>query len=109
MNSPTLSVQALVQLERDFDRIQQSITVTNDLRQVRAFAMIAKHSIEGDPLTAQDLCHYLGFASQTAHNMVKHFVAEGLLTQQRDDHDARAKHLMLTDEGTAALRRLIGV
>lgn len=103
-----VDVQRLARIEQDFERILTALGKGHDLttKQVRAFAMIGKASLEGDPFTAQDLKRHLGLASQTASNTVARFVELGYLTQKRCDHDARIKHLVLTEAGTDALRRM---
>lgn len=107
MNSP-INLKSLARIEQDFERILKSLGAGHDLttRQVRALLMIGKASVEGDPLTAQDLRRYLGFASQTVSNTVHRFVELGYLEQRRSEHDARVKHLVLTPQGTEALRRM---
>lgn len=109
MSSP-IDLAVLARLGRDFERIRASIGASHDLttRQAQAFCMIGKASLEGEPLTAQDLIRLLGLASQSAHNTIRHFVRAGYVMQRRSDSDARVKHLVLTEQGTSALRRMIG-
>lgn len=107
MNSP-INLQALSRMERDFERILRSLRTRRDLttKQLRALCIVGKASIEGDPLATQDLCRLLGLPVQTAHNTIQRFIELGYLEQRRADDDARVKHLVLTEEGIEALRRL---
>jgi DNA-binding MarR family transcriptional regulator len=107
MTAP-INWKSLARLDADFERILRALHASHDLttRQVRALLMIGKASSEGEPLTCNDLKRYLGLASQTASNTVHRFVELGYLRQERCESDARVKHLVLTDEGKEALRRM---
>lgn len=107
MNSP-IDLKSLARMERDFERILQSLGAGRDLttRQLRVLCLIGKASVEGEPIAAQDLCRYLGLSVQTVASTVQRFVELGYLAKRRSDHDARLKHLVLTEQGTDALRRL---
>ena len=110
MNSPTrpVDLEALARLDEDVERIQRSLRATNDMRAARAFLLLGKASLENEPLTTQDLARLLGLAAQTAHNTVQQFVEEGLVIKRRYDHDARVKHLVLTEKGLSTLKELVG-
>lgn len=96
-------MKRLTSLDCVLEQLQRALGVTPsaDLstRQVRAFLMICKASIEGDPLTTEDLRRLLNLASQTAHNTVTYFVDRELITRDIATFDGRAKHLQLTDKG----------
>jgi DNA-binding MarR family transcriptional regulator len=70
--------------------------------------MLAKASMEGDPLTTEDLRRYLNLSSQTAHNTVTYFVEHGFITRETATFDGRAKHLQLTNAGRSIADLLIG-
>ena len=110
MNSPkrAVNLQALARLDQDVERIQRSLRATHDMRAARAFLLLGKASIEGEPLTTQDLARLLDLAAQTAHNTVRGFVAEGIVAKLRYAQDARVWHLVLTEKGLNVLTELIG-
>lgn len=99
----------LAALESALEQVQLALTKPNsDLttRQIRAFLMLAKASLEGDPLTTEDLRRFLNLSSQTAHKTVSYFVELGLVERQRVWFDQRAKHLALTQAGRAVAESL---
>lgn len=103
-------MRKLAALESTLERIQRALNKTSDLttRQIRAFLMVAKASLEGDPLTTEDLRRYLNLSSQTAHNTVTYFVDHGFIKREIATFDGRAKHLHLTDSGRTIAEFLIG-
>lgn len=70
--------------------------------------MIAKASIEGDPLNTEDLRRFLNLSSQTAHNTIAQFVENGFIERVTAPLDARAKHLQLTAAGKSIAEFLVG-
>lgn len=105
---PEMRLRRLASLERALEQLQQALNVKTDLstKQVRAFLMISKASIEGDPLTTEDLRRFLNLSSQTAHNTICLFVAQDLVVRQAAVFDGRAKHLQLTDAGRSVAHRM---
>lgn len=102
----------LSELESAIERVQRALSTQQscDLssRQLRAFLMIAKASIEEDPLTTEDLRRYLNLSSQTAHNTVTYFVHHGFVKREVATFDGRAKHLHLTAAGKTIAMFLMG-
>lgn len=94
--------RAISEIESRLERLQSAFgNKHNDVtvRQLRAFLMIAKASIENEPLTTEDIRRLLNLSSQAAHKMVSQFVDTGFITKHVDLNDGRAKSLVLTDAG----------
>lgn len=102
-------MRKLAALESTLERVQRALSSADlTTRQVRAFLMLAKASIEGDPLTTEDLRRYLNLSSQTAHKTITYFVEHGFITRETATFDGRAKHLQLTDAGRSIADFLVG-
>ncbi|WP_172253134.1 MarR family winged helix-turn-helix transcriptional regulator [Saccharibacillus deserti] len=54
---------------------------------------------QGDGITQMQLCGHLKCEPPTITNMVKSLEQNGFITRKRDEHDARAMRIFLTDEG----------
>ena len=102
MNSPRFA-----HLDQQFALLIARLGVSADVQRARAFLHIGKASIEGDPLTTQDLVRFLGMTEKCALYAVAHFVERGYVSKVRCETDARAKHLVLTDAGLALFRELL--
>jgi DNA-binding MarR family transcriptional regulator len=68
-------------------------------RQMRAFLIIAKASMDDEPINQEDLVHILGMPRQTASDTVRRFIELGLITREVCPTDRRTKCLVLTEHG----------
>lgn len=106
----TRMMRLLSALDRTLERAQKALTRrTADMntRQLRAFLMLAKASMEGEPFTTEDLRKYLNLSSSLAHKTVTYFVDNGFVEKQVTALDGRAKALHLTRAGAAIAEVLI--
>jgi DNA-binding MarR family transcriptional regulator len=95
-------MRRLAAIDRTLERLQRAFNDDGiDITQVRAFLMLAKASIEGDPLTTEDLRRLLNVSSSYAHRTVTQFAQRGLVERKPAIYDCRAKLLQLTSEGRA--------
>ncbi|MDF9716534.1 MarR family transcriptional regulator [Nocardioides sp. ChNu-99] len=65
--------------------------------------MLAVHR---SPVTAHDVAAALGVSAATVSGLVGRLVDRGLLLQERAPHDRRARHLVATEAGHAALEQV---
>lgn len=70
----------------------------NDVRPAHGFAFV--HISAGDATTAS-VATYLGITKQAAAQLVDYLVDHGYLERRRDPRDARARLLILTEQGRA--------
>lgn len=56
------------------------------------------------PLSTSDLARWLGMPITTTHDRVRELESRGHVERRRDPRDARAKLLLLTDDGRVILR-----
>lgn len=79
---------------------------TTDVRQLRAFLMIAKASNDDEPLNQEDLITLLLMSRQAACDTVQRFVRCGVVAREVSTTDRRVKLLVLTDQGREIAQKI---
>ena len=95
--------RAARQLARVFDEVFRPLNLTNG-----QFSLLMSLN-RPEPPRLTDLTGQLGMDRTTLTASVKVLERRGLMRQEQDEKDKRAKRLLLTDEGRALLKKAVPI
>ena len=93
------------ELYKEQDELYRAVARSFGLSDCAFWVLYALREAER-PLTQSDVCAAVYQPKQTVHSALKKLMAEGYL-QLTEGRDRRSKHLVLTDQGEALVRRTV--
>lgn len=105
MERRTSALAVYNELYKEQDELYRAVARSFGLSDCAFWVLYALREAER-PLTQSDVCAAVYQPKQTVHSALKKLMAEGYL-QLTEGRDRRSKHLVLTEQGEALVRRTV--